>query len=60
METPKDREEGMSKSTALRTLKRERELDVSAYVAAVRPDLRVSSKVRRVLNRRKAQEMRKP
>lgn len=50
----------MSKSTALRSLKRERALDVSAYLAAIRPDLRVSSKIRRALKRRKAQEMRKP
>lgn len=47
------REEGMSKSTALRALKQERRTDVTAYLAAISPDeVRVSSKIRRVLKRR--------
>jgi hypothetical protein len=42
----------MSKPSALRALKQTRRLDVAAYLAAVSPDTRTSSKVRRVLKRR--------
>lgn len=42
----------MSKPSALRALKQERSTEVAAYLAATRPDLRVSNKVRRVLKRR--------
>ena len=43
----------MSKSNALRALKQERRVDVTAYLAAISPDdVRVSRKVRRVLKRR--------
>lgn len=42
----------MSKTSALRTLKQKRRVEVSVYLAAVRPDLRVSNKVRRALKRR--------
>lgn len=44
----------MSKTKALRELKRERRLDVLAYVAAITPDdVRLSAKMRRALKRRK-------
>lgn len=42
----------MSKSPALRALKQERRTEVAAYLAATSPDVRISSKVRRVLKRR--------
>lgn len=43
----------MSKSTALRALKQERRNDVTAYLVAISPDeVRVSSRIRRVLKRR--------
>jgi hypothetical protein len=42
----------VSKTSALRALKQERRTDVTAYMAAVCPDVRVSNKVRRVLKRR--------
>jgi hypothetical protein len=42
----------VSKTAALRDLKQTRKTEVAAYVAAVRPDVRVSNKVRRALKRR--------
>lgn len=54
METPRtDRKvTDVSKSAALRSLKQKRRVEVAAYHAAVTPDARLSSKVRRVLKRR--------
>ena len=46
----------MSKTAALRELKQERKTEVTAYLAAVRPDVRISNKVRRVLKRRMMQQ----
>jgi hypothetical protein len=44
----------MSKSTALRALKQERRLDVTAYLVAISPDaVRLSHKVRKALKRRR-------
>jgi hypothetical protein len=42
----------VSKPSALRELKQKRRMDAAAYFAATHPDVRVSSKIRRVLKRR--------